>query len=263
MFKRGRAGQAAAWVAAALTVQLAGAASPPQLTATESAWLDAALPVLVFSRQQGLPLDIVVQPQPTPGQTPLGMAFVDGRCKLVLSMRGNPQAQATLDDIEPGLRGPVVEAIAAHELGHCWRHVSGAWGKLPDHISDLMSITRLAPEHAELLKDMWQTRREEGFADLVGLAWTLMHNPGRYAEVHAWHVRLRAEQTVDTGPHDTRVWVQFAQDRSRFGAGGAIFERVHALWVQGLLEGVLPAQPPTQGAASRVQGSRALHGLKD
>lgn len=62
MFKRGRAGQAAAWVAAALTVQLAGAASPPQLTATESAWLDAALPVLVFSRQQGLPLDIVVQP---------------------------------------------------------------------------------------------------------------------------------------------------------------------------------------------------------
>ena len=39
----------------------------------------------------------------------------------------------------------------------------------------------------------WLTRREEGFADLVGLAWTLKHHPQRYDEVHAWHVRLRAE----------------------------------------------------------------------
>ena len=31
-------------------------------------------------------LDIMVQPQPAPGETPLGMAFVAGRCKLVLSM---------------------------------------------------------------------------------------------------------------------------------------------------------------------------------
>ena len=263
MFKRWRAAQAAAWVASLMAMHSAGATPSPPLTATESAWLNAALPVLTFSRQQGLPLDIVVQPQPTPGQSPLGMAFVDGRCKLVLSMRGNPQAQSTLDDIEPGLQGSVVEAIAAHELGHCWRHVSGTWGKLPEGVSDLMSIARLAPEHAELLRDMWRTRREEGFADLVGLAWTLTRNPGQYAEVHAWYVRLRADQTVDTGPHDTRVWVQFAQDRSRFGTGGAIFERVHALWVQGLLAGVLPAQPPTQDAASRVQGSRALHGLED
>jgi len=38
-----------------------------------------------------LPLDIVVQPQPTPGKAPLALAFVDGRCKLVLSMRENPK----------------------------------------------------------------------------------------------------------------------------------------------------------------------------
>ena len=30
-----------------------------------------------------------------------------------------------------------------------------------------------------LLKDMWRTRREEGFADLVGLAWTLQQHPAQ------------------------------------------------------------------------------------
>jgi hypothetical protein len=61
------------------------------LTAIERTWLEAAAPVLSYARAQRLPLDIIVQPQPTPGETPLGMAFVDGRCKLVLSMRGNPE----------------------------------------------------------------------------------------------------------------------------------------------------------------------------
>jgi hypothetical protein len=38
-----------------------------------------------------------------PGAAPLALGFVDGRCKLVLSMRGNAEAQSTLDRIEPDL----------------------------------------------------------------------------------------------------------------------------------------------------------------
>ena len=207
------------------------------LSAVERSWLEAALPVLTFARQQALPLDIIVQPQPTPGETPLGMAFVDGRCKLVLSMRGNPQAEATLKSIEPGLLGPVVEAIVAHELGHCWRHVKHRWGGLPEELKDNTMLTRVSLEHAELLREMWRTRREEGFADLVGLAWTLRHHPDRYAEVHAWNVRLRAEQELETGPHDTRIWVRLAADRSLFTPAASIFEQVEALWRAGLLAG--------------------------
>ena len=79
-----------------------------ELTMTERTWLEAALPVLRYAREQRMPLDIIVQPQPSPGKTPIGMAFIDGRCKLVLSMRGNARAQATLDRIPPGLTGPVV-----------------------------------------------------------------------------------------------------------------------------------------------------------
>jgi hypothetical protein len=205
------------------------------LTPAERAWLEAARPVLAYARQQGLPLDIIVQPQPTPGETPVGMAFVNGRCKLVLSMRGNPEAQATLDGVSPALMGPVVEAIAAHELAHCWRHLQRRWGSLPAGLTDTPLFDRLVPEQAQLLTDMWRTRREEAYADLVGLAWTLRRHPALYGQVHAWHVRLRADQAVDTGPHDTRVWVRLAGDTGRFQAGGSIFEQVDALWVAGLL----------------------------
>lgn len=204
------------------------------LSATERTWLEAAAPVLLFARQQGLPMDIIVQPQPTPGQTPLGMAFVDGRCKLVLSMRGNPDAQATLDRIEPSLLEPVVEAIAAHELGHCWRHLTRTWGVLPAGMQDNPVLRRLPPEQADLVRELWRTRCEEGFADLVGLAWTLRQHPDRYAEVHAWYMRLRADRESVSGPHDTVVWLRLARDRLRFDPAASIFEQVGSLWTAGL-----------------------------
>lgn len=213
------------------------AAPAVKLTETELTWLEAAVPVLAFAREQRLPLDILVQPQDTPGETPLGMAYVDGRCKLVLSMRGNPEAQATLDRIAPGLRGPVLEAIVAHELGHCWRHVHQTWGALPAGLHDISAFDRVSPAQAALLEDMWRTRREEAYADLVGLAWTLQRHADRFDEVHAWHVRLRAAQDVETGPHDTRAWIALAGERARFGPAASIFEQVEPIWAAGLLTG--------------------------
>ena len=246
------------------------AAHAVELNATERAWLEAAMPVLQFARVEGLPLDIIVQPQSTPGETPLGMAFVAGRCKLVLSMRGNPEAQATLDRVEPSLRSAVVEAIAAHELGHCWRHDTQRGGTLPAELHDVTAFNRLSVEHAGLLKDMWRTRREEGFADLVGLAWTLKHHAARYAEVHAWHVRLRAQQELDTGPHDTRVWVHLAADRSRFQPGASLFEQVQDLWVAGMLANShdSPPTPPRSAglagrAADRPAAARGMQAAND
>ena len=214
---------------------LASAAGAVELTPTELTWLEAAVPVLSYARERHLPLDIIVQPQPTPGETPLGMAFVDGRCKLVLSMRGNPEAQATLDRIPPDLLGPVIEAIAAHELGHCWRHQSHRWGTLPSGMHSASLDNRLTPEQVSLLTEMWRTRREEAYADLVGLAWTRQQHPGRYADVHAWYVQLRAEQAVATGPHDTRLWVQLASDPAKFQPAATIFEQAEPLWSAGLL----------------------------
>jgi hypothetical protein len=214
---------------------LGPAAGAADLTSTERAWLEAAAPVLSYARAQRLPLDIIVQPQPTPGETPLGMAYVDGRCKLVLSMRGNPQARETLDSIPRGILGPVVEAIAAHELGHCWRHVSQRWGTLPAGMEAVPLGERFTPEQVALLTELWRTRREEAYADLVGLAWTHRHHPGHYTEVHAWLVRQRAERAVEAGPHDTRSWIRLAGDPAKFSPAASLFAQVEALWSAGLL----------------------------
>ena len=62
------------------------------LTDIETRWLRGAWPVISQARADRLPLDLVVQPQPTPEAVPLALGFVDGRCKLVLSLRENPAA---------------------------------------------------------------------------------------------------------------------------------------------------------------------------
>ncbi|CAN5910570.1 hypothetical protein BH11PSE8_BH11PSE8_01250 [soil metagenome] len=115
-----------------IAVALLGAsATSAELTDTEARWLRGAWPVITYARQARLPLDIVVHPQPTPGAAPLAMAYVKGRCKLVLSMRGNPEAESTLESIEPDLLDTVLELMAAHELGHCRRYLDNAWNRLP------------------------------------------------------------------------------------------------------------------------------------
>lgn len=222
-------------VTAVLSAVAGAAAKAGELTADEASWLKAAAPVLTYAHTQGLPLKVVVQPQDTPGETPVGLAFVEGKCVLVLSMRGNPEAQVLLDGIPPSLFGPVVETMAAHELGHCWRHVQRAWGSLPKGLAEAHGFSPLADEHAAMLRDIWRTRREEGFADLVGLAWALKNHPHRYEELHAWYQAQRAIQPLRGGPHDTRVWIRLAADRSAFQPAASIFGQAEPLWQAGLV----------------------------
>jgi hypothetical protein len=82
---------------------------------------------------------------------------------------------------------------------------------------------------------MRETRREEGFADLVGLAWTARRHPQQYVQVHAWLAQRRSSEPLPGSFHDTRVWVRLAALPSAFGAEASVFEQVGALWQQGLL----------------------------
>ncbi|MES2886886.1 MAG: hypothetical protein V4739_02640 [Pseudomonadota bacterium] len=208
------------------------------LTPTELRWLEAGWPAVKYAQAQKLPLDIVVQPQAKPGDAPLAMGFVQQRCKLVLSMRGNPEAEATLASIEPDLLNAVVESMVAHELGHCWRYVNGAWHTLPagfvESAADSADRT-LATELVQIRRDMRETRREEGYADLVGLAWTLTHHPAHYERVHAWYTQVREDQPVPGAHHDTRAWLRLAVNAAAFPSGGNLFERAWPLWQRGLL----------------------------
>lgn len=205
------------------------------LTAQETRWLAAAAPVLAYSQRLKLPIDIIVQPQSGPGDVPLAMGFDGKRCKLVLSMRGNPDAEAILEKVPEAQRDLLIETMTAHEVGHCWRYAQGTWHALPAGFVDPGEQKSEAGSTLDELKAMHESRREEGFADLVALAWISRNHPDRYAEVYSWLEAVRAAQPAELIAHDTRAWVRLARDASVFTHAATPFEDVQALWSKGLL----------------------------
>ena len=202
------------------------------LTPTEVRWLNGVWPVVQFAKVSKFPLDIVVQPQASPGAAPLAMAFVDGRCKLVLSMRGNAEAQTTLDRIQPDALDATLELMAAHELGHCRRYLDGAWHGVPTGFT--ARISKIAdPALRTALEQMRADRREEGYADLVGLAWTLKHHPQHYATLHQWLMTERSRDLIEGSPHDTLAWVRQA-GHARALANDSIFDGPAIVWALAL-----------------------------
>ena len=222
------------FIAAAL---LAAPSQAGDLTPMELRWLRGMGPVIAFAREAEWPLDISVQPQPTPDAAPLAMAFANGRCKLVLSMRGNPQAQATLARIEPELLGATLELMAAHELGHCRRYLDGAWHGVPVGFSAARPPAGLSAELHGAYGDMQATRREEGYSDLVALAWTQRHHPQHYAALHTWLATERGRDLLPGSHHDTLDWVDLARASTALAQPEALFDAVAVLWAAGLVSG--------------------------
>jgi hypothetical protein len=221
---------------ALVAVALLPAAQAADLTALEIRWLQGVAPVVGHARQVlALPLDIVVQPQDAPGLAPLSLGFVGGRCKLVLSMRGNAEGQRQIDAIEPALLGAALELMAAHEIGHCRRYLDGAWYDVPAGFVAAKAPDSLAPELQRAWLDMRSTRREEAYGDLVGLAWTRERHPQLYARLHAWLVTQRAAEQIPGSHHDTLEWLALASDPAVLAAP-TVFEAADKVWRQGLKE---------------------------
>ncbi len=138
-----------------------------------------------------------MQPQDAPGAVPLALGYEAGRCKLVLSLRGNAQADSVLQGVPAARQGLMMEAMTAHEIGHCQRYAQGDWHALPRGFVEPPGTQRgkLTP----LAQELRETRREEAYADLVALAW--MHGtppraiPG-CAGLDARRARRRARVAV-------------------------------------------------------------------
>jgi hypothetical protein len=226
---------ALALAANATSAAAAGGAAPSGLTEQERGWLRAGAAVLEYARQIKLPVDIIVQPQPAPGAVPLAMGFDGGRCKLVLSMRDNAQTEQVLAGLAQAGRALMIEAMTAHEIGHCWRYAHGEWHAPP---AGFVEAGEEFAGNSELLRDaraLRETRREEGFADLVALAWIQLRHPGRYAQVYDWLAGVRRDGSVSGGSHDTEAWLSLAKDGAAFKPAATPFDQVGTLWGRGLI----------------------------
>ena len=220
----------------ALLLSSHAAPAAADLTDTERRWLAGATPPVAWALKQGLPIDIVVLPQAQAGAAPIAMGYDEGRCKLVFAMRGNPAAEATLDAIPAPLLQATLEAMTAHEIGHCQRHRSGTFDSLPSGQADKPDAIETRQPTAELqaiAREMRITRREEAFADLVGLAWTHAHHAEQFGQVLAWFDQARSDETP-RGFHDTRHWLALAHANDAFTIPANPFDQAAALWQRGL-----------------------------
>lgn len=227
-----------AFAAAAACASIGAHAADPELTPTEQRWLAGVKPVVAWALRQHLPLEITVLPQARAGDAPLALGYEEGHCELVFAMRGNAEAERTLQSIPPAILQPTLEAMAAHEIGHCWRHRDGAFSHLPAGFSDrpdAIEARQPTDELRAIARDMRVTRREEAFADLVGLAWTAQHHAADYPAVLAWFDRARADDT-ERGFHDTRHWLALVRDPAAFAGAADPFEQAAALWLRGLAD---------------------------
>jgi hypothetical protein len=206
------------------------------LTDTEARWLKAGAPVLAYAKQLKLPIDIVVQPQAQPGAVPLAMGFDGGRCKLVLTMRDNPAAEQVLASVPSDQRGLMIEAMTAHEIGHCWRYAQGSWHSVPSGFQQQSASASLPPDIQKLSEELGATRLEEAYADLVALAWIKRSRPGEYAQVYGWLHQVRDAQPASHVSHDTLAWLALAADSTVFGDAATPFDQARAVWDQGLLD---------------------------
>lgn len=204
------------------------------LTPLETRWMTGMWPVIQHARQSGMPLDPVVQPQDAPDAAPLALGFVNGRCKLVLSLRGNPEGEATLARIPQAHLDGALELMAAHELGHCRRYLDGVWHGMPAGFSAGRAPDGLSEELTQAFLSMKSTRREEGYGDLVALAWIQAHRPAQYEALYDWLITERSRDLLPGSHHDTLAWLRLARDPKALGTVASIYDAARPLWEKAL-----------------------------
>jgi hypothetical protein len=213
-------------------------ASAASLTDMETRWLTAGSAMLKYAKAElKLPIDIIVQPTGKPTDVPLALGFQDGRCKLVLTMRDRTNVEDVLASVPAEQRPLMIEAMFAHEVGHCWRYVQGQWHEMPAGFEEHAEHSHNAPNNQAQAQELEQTRREEGFADLAALAWIQQRHPEQYGAVAAWMRQVRQPSSASpvVGSHTTMEWLQLAPTGDAFAAELPLFEQASSLWQKGLL----------------------------
>jgi hypothetical protein len=202
------------------SLHVALAAGKSSLTAQETYWVQSALPVLTYAKEMGLPISITVQPQPEPEAMPVALGMANGVCMLIFSMRGNELVETLLEGVPTDEQSFMIEAILAHEIGHCWRHVHSKWNTVPEGYKE--------PAEEKGIKAARFQQREEGYADLAALFWIKKNHPAAFADVYEWLLNKR-EKMAAQPIYNTKEFLKAVQSMT-IEANETPFYRAQVVW---------------------------------
>lgn len=193
-----------AWRPACLALALL-CANVPALASegSEQQWIAAARHAVAFGKAHGL--DIVMEVEQgngLSGHTPVGVWNENGRCTLVVSVRGNPTARRLEAMIDPPLLELFLQGAAMHEVGHCYRRLNG----YPHNEKLLPVVAWIGPVRDWFMR---RIRTEEAFADMTEIAWLARYHPERFDAMVEQIQRVRRRFLEPK--HDTLAWLEGAR----------------------------------------------------
>lgn len=220
------------FILASTSLHVALAAGESSLTAQETYWLQSALPVLTYAKEMGLPISITVQPQAAPEATPVALGMANGVCKLIFSMRGNELVETLLEGVPTDEQGFMIEAILAHEIGHCWRHVHSKWESVPEGYKEPAEKKGISKDLLVKIKAARIQQREEGYADLVALFWIKKNHPSAFAHVYEWLLNKREKTAAQSiyNTNNTTEFLKAVQSMMTIEANETPFYRAQVVW---------------------------------
>ena len=178
----------------------------PVRPAAAQDWEQVAAGMLQRPEFETLPLQILPPRGQSLGGSPVEMQFQSGQCLLKLRTRGNPVAEWLLAQALPEDRTLWMQTVLVHEIAHCWRWQQG-------HDPSLQAPAQ-----------------EEAFADVAALAWVAGVAPQRFEAMLQAFLRLRSDQRLSFGHHDTRAALRQVQrqgvatDRPAFLSASALLQ---------------------------------------
>jgi len=157
---------------------------------------------VAYGQAQGMPIALDVDSGAgLPGHTPIGLASEGGRCTLIVSVRDNPTAVRVSEMIAPELLPLFLAGAAMHEVGHCYRRLSG----YPHNEKLLPIVAWIGPVKSWFAQ---RVRTEEAYADMLEAAWLARHHPQQFEAVMQ---QVRLVRTRFREPkHDTLAWIDHA-----------------------------------------------------
>ena len=145
------------------------------LTAEEKEYIAAFTPIAEEAQNFGISVRVAIIGDYSPKLTKVFMTFKDGQCVLGLNLRNDRNHVDPLDVDAPGAdRRQMLNAVLAHEMGHCF------------------AFTEAKNPNPQQQVSFEESHQEELNADLFSLAWTSIYHPEDFQATMSYFKTFRS-----------------------------------------------------------------------